>query len=942
VTDYACTRGYRKACEYQQQGRLQHVPLIFPNVEFRLSIHTEKVIGINLHLLFAPDDPNHLDEIDRFLSRLTFHYGRDYYCTERDLVELGRAVDHGVVTQEAALKLGATQFKLNFELLKKEWKNNPWVEKNCLIALSVSSNDGSAGLAPDAAYKAQREELERTANIIFSAQPKQREFWLGQGVVPLGELQRRYKGPKPCLHGCDAHDHDKVGQPTLDRRCWLKGDLMFETLRQVCLEPEHRTFIGADHPIAALPSKTMDSVTLKGAEDWFTESQVPLNPGFIAIIGARGSGKTALADLIACGALSVASQLTDKSFISRARKDVDLLKGCSIHIAWREGKSTSNSPDNIDMEDFDDSARAQYLSQQFVDRLCSAESGGDELKAEMERVVFNAHSAFDRMGASNFDEFLSLRADASRRNRVRFEERIGEIAVEIDAERARIDSKPRLVKQFNEAANAISRDKKERDSLVPKGQGERAAQMQALSAALSARRVELDKFQRRIRGLQSLRGEVLDWDQRKAATLLATLQRTFDDAALSIEQWQQFRLRFAGSALEIVDAELTASRRAARVLAGPAEGEPRFNPAEPVDRPLIPLQAVLTEQTVSLLEQESLRLKKLLGIDDTNATRHAVLCQRIDAAEASQLRLSKEIEGANNAPAQLQLLARNRRSAYESLFGAICEEEAELRALYAPLALRLNGQTGMLARLSFAVQRRVDVEGWVKRGEALLDLRLGGPFRGTGSLSAAIDARLTVPWRTGTAVAVAQAMTAFIDEYGEGIQKHSPHVPQEPEYLAWQADASRWLHDATHVTLTYGIEFDGAPLSQLSPGTRGIVLLLLYLALDVDDDRPLIIDQPEENLDPQSVFAELVPLFKEVKRRRQVIIVTHNANLVVNGDADQVIVASCGPHRLGHLPELRYESGGLENEMIRRRVCEILEGGKEAFQERARRLRVVI
>jgi predicted ATPase len=67
---------------------------------------------------------------------------------------------------------------------------------------------------------------------------------------------------------------------------------------------------------------------------------------------------------------------------------------------------------------------------------------------------------------------------------------------------------------------------------------------------------------------------------------------------------------------------------------------------------------------------------------------------------------------------------------------------------------------------------------------------------------------------------------------------------------------------------------------------RGIVLLLLYLAIDQDDDRPLIIDQPEENLDPKSIFVELVDRFREAKTRRQTIAVTHNVNLVVNADAD--------------------------------------------------------
>lgn len=62
------------------------------------------------------------------------------------------------------------------------------------------------------------------------------------------------------------------------------------------------------------------------------------------------------------------------------------------------------------------------------------------------------------------------------------------------------------------------------------------------------------------------------------------------------------------------------------------------------------------------------------------------------------------------------------------------------------------------------------------------------------------------------------------------------------------------------------------------------------------------------------------------RHRRQIIIVTHNANLVVNTDADQVIVASAGGHRPGQLPETKYTSGSLENPTIRQQVCEILAG----------------
>jgi ABC-type Mn2+/Zn2+ transport system ATPase subunit len=140
--------------------------------------------------------------------------------------------------------------------------------------------------------------------------------------------------------------------------------------------------------------------------------------------------------------------------------------------------------------------------------------------------------------------------------------------------------------------------------------------------------------------------------------------------------------------------------------------------------------------------------------------------------------------------------------------------------------------------------------------------------------------------------------------------------------------------------MQYSITYDGVAIEHLSPGTRGIVLLLLYLVIDAQDRRPLIIDQPEENLDPKSIFDELVPHFRNVRKRRQVIIVTHNANLVVNTDADQVIVASSAPNADGGLPTVTYCCGSLENLKIRKLVCEILEGGEQAFLDRERRYRL--
>ena len=81
-------------------------------------------------------------------------------------------------------------------------------------------------------------------------------------------------------------------------------------------------------------------------------------------------------------------------------------------------------------------------------------------------------------------------------------------------------------------------------------------------------------------------------------------------------------------------------------------------------------------------------------------------------------------------------------------------------------------------------------------------------------------------------------------------------------------------------------------------------------------------------MDNDFIFNDLINIFKEIKRYRQIIIVTHNANIVVNADAEQVIVASNNDEKLS------YGSGSLENSEINKAVCNILEGGKIAFQQR--------
>jgi ABC-type Mn2+/Zn2+ transport system ATPase subunit len=140
-------------------------------------------------------------------------------------------------------------------------------------------------------------------------------------------------------------------------------------------------------------------------------------------------------------------------------------------------------------------------------------------------------------------------------------------------------------------------------------------------------------------------------------------------------------------------------------------------------------------------------------------------------------------------------------------------------------------------------------------------------------------------------------------------------------------DIYNWLFE-DYLVLNTDIFFNDKYMENLSMGQKGTVLLKIFLA---EGDHPLFIDQPEENLDNKFVYEALVNAFREAKKKRQIIIATHNANLVVNTDAEQVIVADYLNN------EISYRSGSIEDPMIRDDITALLEGGEEAFRKRERR-----
>ena len=150
-------------------------------------------------------------------------------------------------------------------------------------------------------------------------------------------------------------------------------------------------------------------------------------------------------------------------------------------------------------------------------------------------------------------------------------------------------------------------------------------------------------------------------------------------------------------------------------------------------------------------------------------------------------------------------------------------------------------------------------------------------------------------------------------------------------------------------SLDYSLTYQGDDFVNMSEGKQAFVILKLLL--DFSDKKcPILIDQPEDSLDNRAIYHELVAYIKRKKKERQIILVTHNSNVVVSADAENIIVANqegADTPNLGGM-KFQYINGALEDtrqrdenseyilssQGIREHICDILEGGRIAFEKR--------
>lgn len=287
------------------------------------------------------------------------------------------------------------------------------------------------------------------------------------------------------------------------------------------------------------------------------------------------------------------------------------------------------------------------------------------------------------------------------------------------------------------------------------------------------------------------------------------------------------------------------------------------------------------------------------------------------------LELKEKIEDLKPLQSKLEKLNEKKEQLLEERRNMLSEWEETDREIYQSLN---EGAEHVNNELSNKVRVKVDYRGDRKPIKDLLRKQPGGQLKST--IQSILDKEefsvfdFVEKCRDGA--------TSLYESYG-GTENQAERICEEGEDLFMKLEELKFPHTTT-LKLNLGSENNPSfeELGNLSKGQKATATLLLLL---LESEHPLIIDQPEDDLDNQFISSGIVPRIRDAKRKRQFIFSTHNANIPVLGDAELIIALKARGEADEGKAEVK-NRGSIDVQDIQQEVENILEGGENAFEKR--------
>lgn len=951
INDYLFIDGYRRVLREKAAGRIPNIEVVFPVVELRLSslAGTDRLQRINYHVLFSDEiSPDVIES--QFLVQLrgkaqlspeAENAGVCWqgYISHESVAELGAAIKQTAPAKELD-KYDESDFELGM--------NNINFDEGFIREL-LESAGGIGGKYITAVGKAEWDQyrwndhsIAQKKTIINSVDAV---FMAAEDVAAFHRARERLR--RECVNSklldcSDAHNFMDSGVKDRIGNCflWIKADPTFHGLKAALQDYDDRVFVGDEPPVfrrmRTRPRRFISYVRFErnpvsgSNETWFGGQHLSLNPELVAIIGNRGNGKSALLDSLAFAAKSD-YRVQDTSFLSKFRSSRDgKAADYTVEIGWHGGTPTQACL--ADQQDVCEPPMVKHLPQHFIDVLCNERS--EEFVKELEQAIYSHVPEHELLGSTSLRDLVDKRSHAIEVNMEKLRSDLSRVNAAIV--RLEQQSHPDHIEDIRNRIASLKEDVKglfqkripypARPSHVHPNDGDMLAELRSrydqLDEEVDTLRKRRSEVRTSLEAVHRLRSNAQRVKQR-LDEMIADCREDLE--RLNIQAAQIVKVEIDCSILDKLESALANERaRLDNILDDDSELMSNFREAAVAVESYIQRMAEAQRQYEEAAQARSALMQQIREIIGDVSNSGSIRC------------LEAELVYINDTlPSELDILRRERLDITRQLMTEYQRLLDIFRELYAPVQAFVDTYEASETKLCVAFRATLQVSGFVERFFDFVAQNRRGTFygaeQGRERLARLLSDTSFDSW-SSVEKFLSDLTSWLLTDQREGFGGTQRHIHDQIKGSDVKAFYD-FLFGLDYLRPQYSITMNGKSLDELSPGEKGAVLLVFYLLVD-KSDIPLLIDQPEENLDNQSVYTVLRPFIREARSRRQVILVTHNPNIAVAAGADQIIYSSID--KLGG-NAVTYETGAVENPAIRQRIVDVLEGTMPAFKQRERK-----
>ncbi len=751
----------------------------------------------------------------------------------------------------------------------------------------------------------------------------------------------------PLVLCSDNHD---IRDYTLRQNCWFKANPTFHGLKQILIEPTERVFIG-DKPLALdrlekNQDKIIRTIEIKKNdksqldENWFA-TKIDINPELVAIIGNKGSGKSALADIISLMGNTKNdnfSFLTNKRF--KKRNPINRASCFKARLTWYNNTQVIYDP--IDkMPDIEQPEKIKYIPQNFLDKVCN--EFDNSFQSELYNVIFSHIPPEIKHGSKSLEELYNGQIYGQNESINILKEKIHKINEKIVSyQYLTSDSyKQKIMHLYTQKVEEIKTHTKIKPIKVKDPSKEEAVKKEneEILIQLNELNKEFDSVNKNI--LQ--KSDNLSLVNKKIDGYNA-IKNTVQNIHMYIDE----QIKIIKDKFELVSLKVT------DILSLKSDISLINNRLEELNTDKIELLKFFDENLetslvykIKVINKKKEALEKSLSVHQkafeaykTNLREwkdaHILLYGSIEKDKTYYYYKSLLRRIPNEFVTFLDSLKKERVEMSTEIYKKKLEMLSFYKTYYSYIQNRLNKHPLSIKKLlKITFSAKLEYGNFLDQFLEKVNQARKGPFfskeEGDKNIKDRID-NTDFDEEESAILFITSIIDDMFSQNGdEGRYKKT--IDEQLVQSVSEVDFYDFVFSMEYIDPMFSILWDNKDLNQLSPGEKGILLLVFYLLLETNNI-PIVFDQPEENLGSETISSIVVPCIKEARKNRQVIIVTHNPNLAVYCDADQVIYAEMHKDKKN---EIIYISGAIEDENINPHLVNTLEGTRPAFKNRGQK-----